>query len=87
METKKIDFIIKHFGCYTPIGDKNVLTSLATMSFVPVDEFWNVFTGDAYKYFQISKTENEVTGDWYLSPLKSYCLHIKINLWRWALKK
>lgn len=58
METKKIDFIIKHFGCYTLIGGENVLTSLATMSFVPVNDFWNVFTGDEYKYFQISKTES-----------------------------
>lgn len=53
-----IDFIIKHFGCYTLIGGEKVLTSLATMSFVPVDDFWNVFTGNACKYFQISKTEN-----------------------------
>ena len=47
METKKSDFIIKHFGCYTNIDGKQVLTSLANASRVPVEEFWNVFSGDA----------------------------------------
>ena len=59
METKKIDFIIKYFGCYTTIDGKKVLTSLANSSRVPAEEFWNVFTGDADKYFDIWKIENE----------------------------
>lgn len=53
METKKSDFIIKHFGCYTNIDGKQVLTSLANASRVPVEEFWNVFSGDAERYFEI----------------------------------
>ena len=56
METKKIDFIIKYFGCYTTIDGKKVLTSLANASRVPIDEFWNVFYGDAEKYFDIIPT-------------------------------
>ena len=52
-------FIVKHFGCYTIVDGKKVLTSLATMSIVPADEFWNVFSGDAYQYFQIKKGLNE----------------------------
>ena len=42
METKKRDFIIKYFGCYTTIDDNQVLTSLANASRVPVEEFWKV---------------------------------------------
>ena len=53
METKKRDFIIKYFGCYTTIDDNQVLTSLANASRVPVEEFWNVFSGDAERYFEI----------------------------------
>jgi hypothetical protein len=59
METKKIDFIIKYFGCYTTIDGKKVLTSLANASRVSVEEFWNVFSGDAKKYFEIRETEEE----------------------------
>ena len=59
MEKKIINFIIKHFGCYTLIEGKDVLTSLATMSFVPIEEFWNVFSGDAEKYFGIRRTKNK----------------------------
>ena len=59
MEYKKRKFIIDHFGCKTQIGDEWVLTSLANSSRVPAEEFWNVFTGDADKYFDIWKTENE----------------------------
>ena len=57
METKKRDFIIKYFGCYTTIDDNQVLTSLADASRVPVEEFWNVFSGDAEKYFEIWPTD------------------------------
>ncbi len=59
MDIKKYNFIIDHFGCYTPIGDEEVLTSLGTMSFVPAEELWQVFTGDVSDYFQIEKTEND----------------------------
>ena len=59
MEYKKRKFIIDHFGCKTQIGDEWVLTSLANSSRVPAEKFWNVFTGDAEKYFDIWKTENE----------------------------
>ncbi len=57
MDKKKIDFIIQYFGCKTPINGEMVLTSLANVSHVPANEFWNVFTGDAYDYFQIEKSE------------------------------
>ena len=59
MDIKKLNFIIDHFGCYTPKGDKEVLTSLGTMSFVPAEELWQVFTGDISDYFQIEKSEKE----------------------------
>lgn len=58
MDKKKNNFIMKHFGCYTIIGGKQVLTSLANASRVPIEEFWNTFSGDAEKYFDISKTED-----------------------------
>lgn len=61
METKKINFITDHFGCYSFRDGKKVLTSLGTMSIVPTDEFWNVFAGDANRYFSIS--ESEVDGE------------------------
>ena len=57
MDKKKIDFITKYFGCKTPINGEMVLTSLANASTVPTDEFWNVFTGDAERIFDISKSE------------------------------
>lgn len=53
MEIKKRDFIIKYFGCHTTIDGNQVLTSLANSSRVPVDEFWNVFSSDAERYFEI----------------------------------
>lgn len=59
MDYKKRNFIIEHFGCKTQIGEEWVLTSLANSSRVSPDEFWNVFSGDAEKYFDIRKTENE----------------------------
>lgn len=59
MNTKKLNFIIDHFGCYTPKGDKEVLTSLGTMSIVPAEELWQVFTGDVSDYFQIEKSEKD----------------------------
>lgn len=59
METKKLNLIIKCFGCYTFIGGRQVLTSLANASRVPVEEFWNVFFGDAKKYFDILPTEDK----------------------------
>lgn len=58
MDTKKLDFIIKHFGCYTTIDGKQVLTSLANASRVTVEEFWNVYSDDAKEYFDIRKTED-----------------------------
>lgn len=57
MDTKKLNFIIKHFGCYTTKDGKQVLTSLANSSRVPVKEFWNVFYGDAENYFEIWPTD------------------------------
>ena len=57
MDKKKIDFIIKYFGCKTPINGEMVLTSLANASTVPADEFWNVFTGDAERIFDIRESE------------------------------
>ena len=57
MDKKKIDFIIKYFGCETPINGEMVLTSLANASTVPADEFWNVFTGDAERIFDIRESE------------------------------
>jgi len=59
METKKQNFIIKHFGCYTIVGGKKVLTSFANASRVPVEEFWDVFSSDAEKYFEIKLTEDK----------------------------
>ena len=59
METKKLNFIIKHFGCYTSIEDENVLTSLGNASRVSKKEYWNVFSGDAEDFFDIRKTEDE----------------------------
>lgn len=59
METKKIDFIKKHFGCYTTIDGKQVLTSLANASRVPIEDFWNVFSGDAQKFFEIRIADGE----------------------------
>lgn len=58
MESKKLNFIIKYFGCYTNIDGKQVLTSLANMSLVPVEEFWDVYSGDAEKYFEILPSED-----------------------------
>ena len=57
MDKKKINFIIKYFGCKTPINGEMVLTSLANASTVPADEFWNVFTGDAERIFDIRESE------------------------------
>jgi len=59
METKKQNFIIKHFGCYTIVGGKKVLTSFANASRVSIEEFWNVFSGDAEIYFEIRPTEDK----------------------------
>jgi len=59
METKKLNFVIKHFGCYTIKDGKQILTSLANASRVPVEEFWDVFSGDAEKYFEIRLTEDK----------------------------
>ena len=59
MDKKKINFIIQYFGCKTPINGEMVLTSLANVSRVPTNVFWGVFTGDAYDYFQIEKSEKE----------------------------
>lgn len=59
MDKKKKDFIIKYFGCKTPINGEMVLTSLGNASLVPADEFWNVFTGDAEKFFDIMPTEDK----------------------------
>ena len=58
MEINKINFIVDHFGCYTFRDGERVLTSLGTMSIVPSDEFWNVFTGDANRYFSIRESES-----------------------------
>jgi len=62
METKKLNFIIKHFGCYTIVGGKKVLTSFANASRVPVEEFWDVFSSDAERIFDIrvSEFKNEI---------------------------
>ena len=62
METKKQNFIIKHFGCYTIVGGKKVLTSFANASRVPAEEFWEVFSGDAERIFDIrvSDFKNEI---------------------------
>jgi hypothetical protein len=62
METKKQNFIIKHFGCYTIVGGKKVLTSFANASRVPVEEFWDVFSSDAERIFDIrvSEFKNEI---------------------------
>lgn len=62
METKKQNFIIKHFGCYTIVGGKKVLTSFANASRVPVEEFWDVFSSDAERIFDIrvSDFKNEI---------------------------
>ena len=49
--------MIKYFGCKTPINGEMVLTSLANASTVPADEFWNVFTGDAERIFDIRESE------------------------------
>ena len=57
MDKKKINFIIKYFGCKTPINGKMVLTSLANASTVPAEEFWNVFNGDAGRIFDIRESE------------------------------
>ena len=57
MDKKKINFIIKYFGCKTPINGKMVLTSLANASTVPAEEFWNVFNGDAERIFDIRESE------------------------------
>ena len=59
MDKKKLDFIVKHFGCYTTIDGKQVLTSIANASRVPIEEFWNVFTGDTKKFFDIMPTEDK----------------------------
>ena len=59
MEKKKLNFIIKLFGCYTTIDGDHVLTSLANASRVSVEEFWSVFSGDAGKYFEILPTEDK----------------------------
>lgn len=62
METKKQNFIIKHFGCYTIKDGKQILTSLANASRVPVEEFWDVFSSDAERIFDIrvSEFKNEI---------------------------
>ena len=57
MDKKKIDFMIKYFGCKTPINGEMVLTSLANASTVPAEEFWNVFNGDAERIFDIRESE------------------------------
>ena len=57
MDKKKIDFMIKYFGCKTPINGEMVLTSLANASTVPAEEFWNVFNGDAGRIFDIRESE------------------------------
>lgn len=59
MERKTINFVIKHFGCYTTIDGKQVLTSIANASRVPIEEFWNVFTGDTKKFFDIMPIEDK----------------------------
>lgn len=59
MEIKKINFIKDYFGCYTIKNGERVLTSLGNMSIVPSDEFWNVFTGDANRFFSIRESENK----------------------------
>lgn len=59
MDSKQRKYIIEKFGCKTPVGDDWVLTSMGNASTVPADEFWNVFSGDAEKYFDIRKSENE----------------------------
>ena len=60
MERKTINFVTKHFGCYTTIDGKQVLTSIANASRVPIEEFWNVFTGDTKKFFDIMPTEDKL---------------------------
>ena len=62
MDKKKIDFIIQYFGCKTPINGEMVLTSLANASRVPVEEFWDVFSSDAERIFDIrvSEFKNEI---------------------------
>lgn len=59
MEKKKVNFIVEHFGCYTTIDGKQILTSIANASRVPIEEFWNVFTGDAEKFFDTMPTEDK----------------------------
>lgn len=56
METKKLNFIIEHFGCTTPIDGNDVLTSLGNKSRASIEDFWNTFSGDAEKYFEIIPT-------------------------------
>lgn len=62
MELNKLNFIIKHFGCYIIKDGKQILTSLANASRVHVEEFWDVFSGDAERIFDIrvSEFKNEI---------------------------
>ena len=57
MDKKKLDFIVKHFGCKTTINGEDVLTSLGNASTVSTNDFWNVFTGDAKIIFDIRESE------------------------------
>ena len=59
METRKFNFIIKHFGCYTTIDGKKMLTSLGNAGRASVHDFWNVFSGDAEIYFDFIPTEDK----------------------------
>ncbi len=61
IETKVINFIIKHFGCYKTIGNDRILNSIGTMSFVSPEEFSKVFPDGGDIYFSIRHSDDNIT--------------------------
>lgn len=59
MERKILNFEINHFGCYTTIDGKQMLTSIANASRGQIEEFGDAFSSDAEKYFDIMPTEDK----------------------------
>ena len=50
MDKKKLDFIVKHFGCKTTINGEDVLTSLGNASTVSTNDFHGYDTERGYFY-------------------------------------
>ncbi|MBR5912030.1 MAG: hypothetical protein IKZ55_08595 [Bacteroidales bacterium] len=57
MELNTINFIKQHFGCYRINGNNRVLSSIATMSIVSLEEL-HMLHENVEEYFTIKPSEN-----------------------------